>query len=82
MDSSCRTPFCPNVMGMPSFECLKFKDGKPKETSKDSRNFPIISDLFHKQRMHDICLKLNARMILEWPVSSINLAAAEPFFKA
>ena len=45
------------------------------EIPQNSRNSPIISGLFHKKRMHDICLLVNARNILEWPVLSVNLAA-------
>ena len=62
---------------MPSFEWLKIKKGETKEIPKKSRNSPIISGLFHKKEcMISACL-LNARNILEWPVLSVNLAAAK-----
>ena len=61
---------------MPTFEWLKIKEREPKEIQRKSRSSSIISGLFHEKRMHDICMLLNARNILEWPVLSVNLAAA------
>ena len=63
---------------MQSFEWLKTKEGKAKENFKNkSRNFPFISELSDEKRMYDICLLVNAGMSLEWPVHSVNLAAAK-----
>ena len=59
----CHIPFCPKVKGMPSFEWLKFKKGKPQEIPQ--------------KRMHDICMLLDASMILEWAFHSVNLTAAK-----
>ena len=64
---------------MPSFEWLKIQDGETKgNPPKNSRNSPIIFGLFHKKkRMRDICMLVNARNILEWPVLSVNFTAAK-----
>ena len=62
---------------MPSFEWLKIKEGETKGNPQKFQKFPIISGLFHKKRMHDICMLVNAKNVLEWPVLSANLAAAK-----
>ena len=65
----CHIPFCPKVKGIPSFEWLKIKEGKPQEIPQYSKNSP--------ERMHDICMLLDARIILEWAFHSVNLTAAK-----
>ena len=57
---------------MASFEWLKIKEGKPKEIPTNSRNSQNLSVLFHKKRMHYICMLLDARMIVD-----LNLMAAK-----
>ena len=49
---------------MPSFEWLKIKEGKIFQ------EFPYPFCLVSQKRMHDICMLLDARMILEWAFSS------------
>ena len=55
---------------MPSFERLKIKEGKIFQ------EFPNPFCLVSQNRMHDICMLLDARIILEWDFSSVNLKAA------
>ena len=59
---------------MPSFEWLKIKEGETKGNPKQFQEF--LNHFWHliKKRMHDTCMLVNARNILEWPV---NLAAAK-----
>ena len=77
MAPSGHIPFCPKVKAMPGFDWLKIKEGKTSLNPPNSRNSPILSVLFHKKRMHDICMLLDARMILEWALYSVNLLAAK-----
>ena len=61
---------------MPSFECtwLKIKEGETKGIPKKHPGIPqSFLAYFIKKRMHDICMVVNARNILEWPVLSVNL---------
>ena len=62
----CHIPFCPEGKGMPSFEWLKIKEGKTSGNSKKIQEFPNPFCLVSQKRMHDICMLLDARMILEW----------------
>ena len=57
---------------MPSFKWLKIKEGETKGNPQKFQKLPIISGLFIKKK-HYICLLVNARNILEWPVLSVNL---------
>ena len=72
----CHIPFCPEVKGMPSFEWLKIKEGKTSGNPQKFQEFPNPFCLVSK-RMHDICILLDARMILEWAFYSVNLTAAK-----
>ena len=51
---------------MPSFEWLKIKEGKTSGILQKFQEFPNPFCLVLKKRMHDICMLLDARMILEW----------------
>ena len=62
----CHIPFCSGFKGMPSFEWLKFKGGETKGNPQQLQEFP-----------NHLCLLVNARNILEWPLLSVNLAAAK-----
>ena len=62
---------------MPSFEWLKIKEGETKGNPKKFQEFPNHFWLISLKRMHDICMLVNASNILEWPVLSVNLAAAK-----
>ena len=73
----CHIPFCPEVKEMPSFEWLKIKEGETKGNPHKFQEFPNHFWLISYKRMHDICMLVNARNILEWPVLSVNLAAAK-----
>ena len=73
----CHIPFCPEVKGMPSFEWLKFKEGKTSGIPQKFQEFPNPFCLVSQKRKHDICMLLDARMILEWAFHSVNLAAAK-----
>ena len=73
----CHIPFCPEVKGMPSFEWLKFKEGKTSGIPQKFQEFPNPFCLVSQKRMHDICMLLDARMILEWAFHSVNLAPAK-----
>ena len=52
------------------------KKGKSQGIPENSRISTIISDLFHKKRMHDICMLLDVKVILEWALHIVNLTAA------
>ena len=54
---------------MPSFEWLKIKEGKTSGIPQKFQEFPNPFCLVSKKRMHDICMLLDARMILEWAFS-------------
>ena len=69
----CHIPFCPEVKGMPSFEWLKFKEGKTSGIPPKFQEFPNPFCLVSQK----ICMLLDARMILEWAFHSVNLAAAK-----
>ena len=73
----CHIPFCPEVKGMPSFEWLKFQEGKTSGIPQKFQEFPSPFCLVSQKRMHDICMLLDARMILEWAFHSVNLTAAK-----
>ena len=62
---------------MPSFEWLKIKEGETKGNPQKFQEFPNHFWLISYKRMNDICKLVNARYILEWPVLSVNLAAAK-----
>ena len=62
---------------MPSFEWLKFKEGKTSGIPQKFQEFPNPFCLVSQKRMHDICMLLDARMILELAFHSVNLAAAK-----
>ena len=62
---------------MSSLEWLKIKEGKTSGNPPKFQDSPIFSDLFHKKRMQDICMLLDAKMILEWAFHSVNLTAAK-----
>ena len=55
---------------MPSFEWLKFKEGKTSGIPQKFQEFPNPFCLVSQKRMHDICMLLDARMILEWAFHS------------
>ena len=57
---------------MPSFEWLKIEEGETKGNPQKFQKFPNHFWLIHKKK-HYICLLVNARNILEWPVLSVNL---------
>ena len=61
---------------MPSFEWLKIKEGKTSGNPKKFQEFPNPFCLVSQKRMHDICMLIDARMILEWAFYSVNLTAA------
>ena len=71
----CHVPFCPEVKGMPSFKWLKIIEGKLTGNPQNSRNSPNISYLFYEKRVNDICMLLDAMMIIERAVHSVNLMA-------
>ena len=73
----CHIPFCPEVKGKPSFEWLKFQEGKISGIPPKFQEFPNPFCLVSPKRMHDICMLLDARMILEWAFHSVNLTAAK-----
>ena len=54
---------------------------EPKEMKKKSKNSLIISASFHKKIMQDICLLVDARMIVssihKWAVHSVYVTAAK-----
>ena len=62
---------------MPSFEWLKIKEGKTSGIPQKLQEFPNPFCFGSQKRMHDICMLLDARMILEWAFHSVNLAAAK-----
>ena len=73
----CHISFCPEVKGMPSFEWLKIKEGKTSGNPQQFQEFANPFCLVSRERMHDICMLLDARMILEWAFYSVNLTAAK-----
>ena len=63
---------------MSSFEWLKIKEGETKGNPFKIPGIPqSFLAYFIKKIKHDICMLVNARNILEWPVLSVNLAAAK-----
>ena len=62
---------------MPSFEWLIIKEGETKGNPKQFQEFPNPFCLISQKRMHDICMLLDARMILEWAFYSVNWMAAK-----
>ena len=50
--------------------------GKQKEITKSSENSPIILT-YSIKRMRDICLLIDARVVLRWAVHSVKLASAK-----
>ena len=76
MAPSGHIPFGPEVKGMPGFDWLKIKEGKTSLNPPKFQEFPNPFCLVSQKRMHDICMLLDARMILEVAFYSLNLTAA------
>ena len=47
------------------------------EVSKTFRNSPKFLAYFIKKRMQEICLLVDARMILKWAVHSVKVTCAK-----
>ena len=62
---------------MPSFEWLKFKEGKTSGIPQKFQEFPNPFCLVSQKRMHDICMLLDARMILEWAFHSVKFPVVQ-----
>ena len=62
---------------MPSFEWLKIKEGKTSGNPQKLQEFPDPFRLVSQKEMHDICMLLDTRMILEWAFCTVNLTAAK-----
>ena len=56
---------------MPGFEYHRREN--QRKSQKKSRNYPIISALFHEK---DICLLVDTKMILKWAVHSVKAMTA------
>ena len=51
-------------------------DIQRRENPQNSRNSPMVCALFDKNNKQDICLLVDARMILKWAVHFVNVTAA------
>ena len=58
---------------MPSFEWLKNKEGSTTGNKKNPGIHQSFLTYLIKKGMHDICLLLDPRMILEWALHIVNL---------
>ena len=62
---------------MPGIEWLIIKEGKTKEVPKTSRNSPIFSALFYKERMPRYLLAGRCQKILKWTVHCVKVTDAK-----
>ena len=62
---------------MPGLEWLIINEGKTKGNPPKFQEFPHNFLLIPQKRMHDICLLIDASLVLRWAVHFVKLAAVK-----